>query len=130
MYMNRKYLEEIIPRKEIFGYYDHNDERREHWDKQIEEYGFSEVETWDLDKAFAQIIYERLMMYLEYADNVVDLSQSTIQVLNAELTLKDAIEFTIWECKKAIKTTDPDIYTKAMDIVWQMMSKMHRHLWW
>ena len=127
---NRKYLEEIIPREEVFGYYDHNDKRWKRWDKQIENYGFCDIETWDLDKAFAQIIYERLMMYLECADNVVDLSQPTIEVLDAELTLKDAIEFTIWECKKAIKAIDPSIYIEAMDIVWQMMSKMHRHLWW
>lgn len=128
--MRRKYLEEIIPRKEIFGYYDHSDERWGYWDKQIEEYGFCDIETWDLDSAFAQIIYERLMMYLECADRVVDLSFHTLEVLGAKLTLKDAIEFTIWECKKAIKATDPDVYTKAMDIVWQMMSKMHGYLWW
>lgn len=130
MRVNRKYLEEIIRRTEIFGYYDDTDDRHERWDNQIKEYGFCDIETWDLDKAFAQIIYERLMMYLECASDVVDLSQPTIEVLNAELTLKDAIEFTIWECKKAIKATNPDVYTKAMDIVWQMMSKMHRYLWW
>ena len=128
--MNRKYLEDIIPKEDIFGNYDKTCERHEHWDRQIEKYGFCDIETWNLDKAFAQIIYERLMMYLERASNVVDLSQPTIEVLNTELTLKDAIEFTIWECKKAIKTVDPDIYTDAMDIVWQMMSKMHKHLWW
>ena len=128
--MNRKYLEEIIHRTEIFGYYDDTDDRHGRWDNQIKEYGFCDIETWDLDKAFAQIIYERLMMYLECASDVVDLSQPTIEVLNVELTLKDAIEFTIWECKNAIKATDPDAYTKTMDIVWQMMSKMHRYLWW
>lgn len=130
MRLNRKYLEEIIPRTEIFGYYDDTDDRHRRWDNQIKEYGFCDIETWDLDKAFAQIIYERLMMYLECADDVVDLRQHTIEVLGAELTLKDAIEFTIWECKKAIKATNPDVYIKAMDIVWQMMSKMHGHLWW
>ena len=137
--MNRKYLEEIIPKREIFGYYDETDNRYKRWDEQVEKYGFCEIETWDLDRAFAQIIYERLMMYLECADGKVDLSRRTIEVLDTELTLKDAIEFTIWECKKAIKattsaikTTDSEryIYIEAMDIVWQMMSKMHKHLWW
>ena len=128
--MSRKYLEEIISKEEIFGHHDETDERHERWLKQEEEYGFNDIETWDLDSAFAQIIYERLSMYLEYADKVVDLSFHTLEILGAKLTLKDAIEFTIWECKKAIKATDPDVYTKAMDIVWQMMSKMHRYLWW
>ena len=128
--MSRKYLEEIIPKEEIFGYHDETDKRHERWLKQEEEYGFNDIETWYLDSAFAQIIYERLSMYLEYADKVVDLSFHTLEILGAELTLKDAIEFTIWECKKAIKATDPDVYTKAMDIVWQMMSKMHGYLWW
>ena len=130
MITNRKYLERIVPREEILGYYDSSDKRKDCWDEQVEKYGFCEIETWDLDKAFAQIIYERLMMYLECASNIFDLSQPTIEILGAELTLKDAIEFTIWECEKAIKTTNPDIYTKAMDIVWKMMGKMHRHLWW
>lgn len=130
MRVNRKYLEEIIPRKEIFGYYDHSDERWERWDKQIEEYGFCDIETWDLDKAFAQIIYERLSMYLEYADNVVDLSEPKYEVYGVEMTLRDVIEFILWECKKAIRTVNPDTYTEAMDIVWKMMSKIHKHLWW
>lgn len=129
---NRKYLEEIIPKEEILGYYDRTLDIDVHkrWDKQIEEYGFCEAETWDLDKAFAQIIYERLMMYLECADSRVDLSHPTIEVLDTELSLKDAIEFTIWECKKAIKAIDSDKYVSTMDIVWQMMGKMHKHLWW
>lgn len=128
--MNRKYLEDIILKDEIFGYYDETCSRHKRWDEQVEKYGFCDIETWNLDKAFAQIVYERLMMYLECASNAVDLSQPTIEVLGAELTLKDAIEFTIWECRKAIKTSDWIEYADAMDIVWQMMSKMHKYLWW
>lgn len=127
---NRKYLEDIIPKDEIFGRYDETCSRHKRWDEQVEKYGFCDIETWDLDRAFAQIIYERLMMYLECASNAVDLSQPTIEVLGAELTLKDAIEFTIWECKKAIKSSNQGVYNSAMHIVWQMMGKMHEHLWW
>lgn len=130
--MNRKYLEEIIPREEIFGWHDESDDRHERWCKQEEEYGFCDIETWDLDATFAQIIYERMKMFLEYADKVINLTMHSFEVdfLDTTLTLKEIVELIIVKTKQAIKTDNPDEYTEYMDVVWKLMTMVHKCLWW
>ena len=61
--MARKYLNDIGI-KDNFMELEH-DERRGVWDKEIEEYGFAEYETWCLRFHFYCWLYERLKMYLE-----------------------------------------------------------------
>ena len=128
--MSRKYLEEIIPKEKIFGYHDETDERHERWLRQEEEYGFNDIETWDLDCALAQILYERLMMYKEIGGEVVDLSYRTIDIFDTTLKLSECIDLMIEKCKMAIKEVDPFEYTKHMDTVWKIMKEVHGLLWW
>ena len=128
--MSRKYLEEIIPKEKIFGYHDETDERHQRWLKQEEEYGFNDIETWDLDCALAQILYERLMMYKEIGGKVVDLSYHEINIFNTTLKLNECIDLMIEKCKLAIKTNDPTEYTKHMDTIWTIMKEVHGLLWW
>ena len=104
--MSRKYLEDIIPKEEIFGYHDETDERHERWCEQEEVYGFNDIETWDLDSTFAQLLYERLMMYKEIGGMVVDLSYHTIDIFDTTLTLSECIDLMIEKCKMAIKEDD------------------------
>lgn len=128
--MSRKYLEDIIPKEEIFGYHDQLDARHEHWCEQEKTYGFCDIETWDLDTTFAQLFYERLMMYKEIAGEVLDLSYHKIDVLNTTLTLSECIDLMIEKCKMAIKESDPSKYIKHMDTVWTIMKEVHGLLWW
>lgn len=128
--MSRKYLEDIIPKEEIFGYHDQIEQRHAHWCEQEEIYGFCDIETWDLEKAFAQLLYERLMMYKEIAGEVVDLSYHKVDVLNTTLTLSECIDLMIEKCKMAIKEDDPPKYIKHMDTVWTIMKEVHGLLWW
>lgn len=128
--MSRKYLEDIIPKEEIFGYHDQIEQRHAHWCEQEKIYGFCDIETWDLDIAFAQLLYERLMMYKEIAGEVVDLSYHQIDVLNTTLTLSECIDLMIEKCKMAIKEIDSFEYTKHMNTVWTIMKEVHGLLWW
>ena len=128
--MSRKYLEDIIPKEEIFGYHDELDNRHAHWCEQEKIYGFCDIETWDLDTTFAQLFYERLMMYKEIAGEVLDLSYHKIDVLNTTLTLSECIDLMIEKCKMAIKEDDPPNYIKHMDTVWTIMKEVHGLLWW
>ena len=128
--MSRKYLEDIIPKEEIFGYHNETDERHERWCKQEEMYGFCDIETWNLDSAFAQLIYERLMMYKEIGGMVVDLSYHTIDIFDTTLTLNECIDLMIEKCKMAIKEDDAFECTKHMDTVWTIMREVHGLLWW
>lgn len=128
--MSRKYLEDIIPKEKIFGYHDKSDERHERWCEQEKVYGFCDIETWDLDSTFAQLLYERLMMYKEIGGLVVDLSYHKIDIFDTTLTLSECIDLMIEKCKMAIKEVDSFEYTKHMDTVWTIMKEVHGLLWW
>lgn len=66
------------------------DERADRLNKQIEEYGFDDRETWNLNFTSACWLYEHLMMFKEIGGEVVDLSFYKFTVdtveLNRELT--------------------------------------------
>lgn len=57
---NRKYLRELY--KDDSESYLYDDERYNQ-DGEIEEYGFSMMETWNLDTSLVELLYERLMRY-------------------------------------------------------------------
>ena len=128
--MSRKYLEDIIPKEEIFGYHDETDERHERWCEQEKIYGFCDIETWDLDSTFAQLLYERLMMYKEIGGQVVDLSYDKIDIFDTTLTLSECIDLMIEKCKMAIKGDAPPNVIDPMDTVWKIMKEVHGLLWW
>ena len=134
--MSRKYLEDIIPKEEIFGYHDASDERHKRWCEQEEVYGFNDIETWDFDATFAQLIYERLMMYKEVADSIVDLSSKTVDIWDTNLnkyitrTLDQCVDLMIEKCKLAIKTDTLPEYNEYMDEVWAIIKQTHWDLWW
>ncbi len=129
--MNRKYLEEIIPKEKIFGYHDETDERHERWCEQEKIYGFCDIETWDLDSTFAQLIYERLMMYKEIGGEIVDLNYHKCEYLGEEYTELEMIDKMIGKCKDAMNfssiSTD---HVEIMDEVYDMLKVCHRYLWW
>lgn len=57
---NRKYLRELYKDdSESYMY----DDKRYNRDGEIEEYGFSMMETWNLDTSLVELLYERLMRY-------------------------------------------------------------------
>ena len=130
--MGRKYLEDIVPKEKIFGYHDETDERHERWCEQEKTYGFCDIETWDLDSTFAQLLYERLMMYKEIGGKVVDLSYHKIDIFDTTLTLSECIDLMIEKCKMAIKeaSVDSEECAKHMDTVWKIMKEVHGLLWW
>lgn len=129
--MNRKYLEDIIPKEKIFGYHNSDDHRHKRWCKQEKKYGFCDIETWDLDAAFAQIIYERLMMYKEIGGEVVDLTYHTHTYLGEEKTTLELIDMMIEKCKVAIKESSVSIdHVDIMDEVYTILKICHKSLWW
>ena len=57
---NRKYLRELYKDDSESYLYD---DKRYNQDGEIEEYGFSMMETWNLDTSLVELLYERLMRY-------------------------------------------------------------------
>ena len=100
----RKYLNDIGIKEDetcIPNSADTSDERMPRFLEQREKYGFDERETWSLEFTFACWLYEHLMMYLEIADNTINLSFHkfkipVIQEQNKEFdyeTVKDNIKY-------------------------------------
>lgn len=74
--MKRKYLDDI----KVNGRWDQIvDEREKRWKKQRKKYGFDERETWGLDEAFYEWLYERLKMYKEIGGKVINLDSGKFE---------------------------------------------------
>ena len=120
-----------MPKEDIFGYHDELDSRHERWCKQEEVYGFCDKETWDLDVAFAQCIYERLMMYKEVANEAIDLTFHKFEYNGKKYTQLELINILIEDCKMVIIGSDIDIeYMKIMEEVYDILKLCHHTLWW
>ena len=128
--MSRKYLEDIMPKEEIFGYHSEMEGRHTRWLKQEEIYGFNDIETWCLDVAFAQLIYERLMMYKEVGGSIVDLNYHTFKMDDKEYTELELIDMMLEHCKYVIQNDDLEEQLNHMDEVWKIMGVIHSALWW
>ena len=74
--MKRKYLDDLGVKKRWDQI---NDEREKRWKKQRETYGFDDRETWNLDSAFYEWLYERLMMYKEIGGKIVNLDSGKFE---------------------------------------------------
>ena len=128
--MSRKYLEDIIPKEEIFGYHDESDERHAYWCEQEKIYGFCDMETWDLDVAFAQLIYERLMMYKEIGGKVIDLTFYKFEYNGKQYTELELIDIMIEDCKLAMKYGIKIEHSDIMEEVYEILKLCHKTLWW
>ena len=74
--MKRKYLDDLGVKKRWDQI---NDEREKRWKKQRETYSFDDRETWNLDSAFYEWLYERLMMYKEIGGKIVNLDSGKFE---------------------------------------------------
>ena len=78
--MAHKYLENILPKGKSPYDFECDDEiRNQKWEKEREECGFDERETWNLDFTFFCWLYERLMKYKEVSP--VDLNCKIVPIL-------------------------------------------------
>lgn len=70
--MGRRYLEEIgVELKETPWGWNKGDSREDRWQKEREEIGFDERETWSLDHTMNLLLYERLRRYKELAEKLL-----------------------------------------------------------
>ena len=129
--MNRKYLDDIGVTKNCYMF-STDDPRQPIWDKEKEEYGFDERETWALDFAFYCWLYEHLKMYVDV--NCVDLTYHKFEYEGEVLTQEECINRMLkgceayfqndyqWDISEEDKKIVDDI-TKIWAIVWPAM-------WW
>ena len=115
---HNKYLEDLgIPLKDVgANFSDVNDKREKEWARKQEIYGFDERETWALDRYFIEWLYSHLKMYLERADDVIDLEFYKFKFENKEYTQKEAILFIIDACENSL-LTESECYEDYMSVV-------------
>lgn len=108
---NRKYLRELYKDdSESYMY----DDKRYNRDGEIEKYGFSMMETWNLDTSLVELLYERLMRYK--TQTIVNLEFHTTwddEELNG-MTQLEVINYLIELCKDYL--LDDDFITGGRDI--------------
>lgn len=126
---NRKYLRELYKDNKSEYLYD---DRRYGQDGEIEEYGFSMIETWNLDTSLVELLYERLMRYKTQI--MVNLEFHTTwddEELDG-MTQLEVINYLIELCKDYL--LDDDFITGGRDIenkkIWKVWTILSPAMWW
>lgn len=80
------YLAELIPDESVYDDYGIKDKRKcDRYRQQRNKYGFDERETWNMDSAFCQWLYERVMYFKKFA--TVDMDAEEIEYKGYTMTL-------------------------------------------
>lgn len=98
--MARKYINEL-GFNDILIDLKPTDKRWESWQKEIEEYGFANYETWCMDYFFYAWLYERLKFYKEFA--CVDLNEHRFEFKGDKYTQGELIDKMIQGCEIALR---------------------------
>lgn len=105
--------------------------RKEVWDKQIEEYGFCDRETWELFHTFMEWLYEHVKMFLDV--NIIDLDFHKFEYKGEQYTQQQMIDMLLENLEALLKISDPDFepkywecYNNVLDI-WKIIAPA---MWW
>lgn len=132
--LRHEYLYEIgIKDKDIMsnGYNLEEDEgRKDRFLKSRQKYGFDDKETWNLDTAFIQWLYERLRMYEDVA--IVDLDFHKFDIHGEEKTQRECIEIILDKIEYIIKDDDTwsDNYYKNLKEICYIWGEIIPAMWW
>lgn len=125
---NRKYLRELYKDDKSEYLYD---DRRYGQDGEIEEYGFSMIETWNLDMSMVEILYERLKRYL--TQDMVNLEFHTNwndEKLNGKTQL-ELINTLINKCKEyLLMDILNDKREPLLREIWELWIVISPAMWW
>ena len=129
--MSHKYIESIVDIKNTpYGWCDDDDEREIHWQKEQKLYGFDSRETWSLDSTFMFWLYERLMMFKDYADDFIDLDFHKFIIDDKEMTQRECIDEMIKCCESYILSNDDAEEFKLKNRVLDIWKECIHSMWW
>lgn len=130
-----KYLDDLGIPIEKYGtnFISDDDTRKERWDKQKEEYGFDDRETWNLDIMFIEWIYTRVKMYKEV--NVINTEYHKIPYNDTEITQEEAMDKILELAKEILQSSSSCyddgamIYNNSREIC-DLWKEVLPHMWW
>ena len=128
--MAHKYLNDILPKgKTPYDFHYDDEVRNQKWRKEVEEYGFDERETWNLDFTFFCWLYERLRKYKEVS--FADLTRKIVKVNNEEKNLDEWLDIMINNAEALILL---DMYSeeniKLAEFTIEIFKQTIFYLWW
>ena len=128
--MAHKYLNDILPKgKTPYDFHYDDEVRNQKWRKEVEEYGFDERETWNLDFTFFCWLYERLRKYKEVS--FADLTHKIVKVNNEEKNLGKWLDIMINNAEALILL---DMYSeeniKLAEFTIEIFKQTIFYLWW
>ena len=111
-----------------------DDSRSQIWYQERRKYGFDSRETWSLNTTFYIWLYERLMMYKEKANEIVDLTWHKFEYKGETLTQIECIDRMIEGCKIYIQNSydyeiDKEKLEKVKEVaeIWALVLPV---MWW
>lgn len=111
-----------------------DDSRSRVWYQERRKYGFDSRETWSLNTTFYIWLYERLMMYKEKANEIVDLTWHKFEYKGETLTQIECIDRMIEGCKIYIQNSydyeiDKEKLEKVKEVaeIWALVLPV---MWW
>ena len=128
--MAHKYLDDILPKGKTPYDFEFDDEiRNQKWEKEREQLGFDERETWNLDFTIFCWLYERLRKYKEVSP--VDLNCKIVKVNDEEKNLGEWIDIMINNAEALILL---DMYSeeniKLAEFTIEIFKQTIFYLWW
>lgn len=95
-----KFLEDIGLKPHQYGvnFIMGKDKREKEWRRERKSYGFDNRETWNLNSQFVEWLYSHLKMYLDKADEIINLEYYTFEFEDQEFTQRAAIEYIMDAC--------------------------------
>lgn len=118
-----------------------SEKRQKKWAEETEKYGFSSKDTWSLHETMLELLYERLCLYLEIADQHIDLTYYKFMFEGKEYDRKQLIEMMIENAEKYFFIEyefDGDSYTaekeleavEAKNKVWRIWAIVEDKMSW
>lgn len=128
--MGRKFLDDIGHDWDFMSH-EGDSPRSKKWEQEKETFGFSSVETWNLDTTMVALLYERVKMYMDVS--MVDLTCHQFEIDGVSRTQDECIRELLRLCE-IILTDDYDLeYDEALEAqrkIWIIWSNIACAMWW
>ena len=106
-----------------------NPKRVAEWEEEIKVYGFSEIDTWSLDNTMIELLFERLIMYMDYS--IVNDEFHVIEINGIKGTQRFWMGQILEKCIEYLEDEFDEFsrYEISEDI-WFIWSKINGYVWW